>query len=81
MMYCSIDKKYKIQPSDDLNEGLKPQETRVFTDGSKTDTSAGTGVSSEDPKIKMSKLVGDLNTVFQAESMGMKLASEAITAL
>lgn len=74
-----FDKKYKIQlhESDDY-EGLNLKELRIFTDGSKTDDGTGTGVFSEDLCINIAQPLGDHNSVFQAECMGIILAAQAI---
>lgn len=74
-----FDKKYRIQLHEgNLCEGLNLEDLRIFTDGSKTDTGTGAGVFSEDLNIRISSPLGKLNTVFQAECLGILLAATAI---
>ncbi|XP_073966168.1 uncharacterized protein [Choristoneura fumiferana] len=73
-----FDKKYKIQLHEDPGEGLNLKELRIFTDGSKTSTGTGSGTHSEDLNINISKPLGAHNTVFQAECMGIIMATAAI---
>lgn len=87
MMEASIDKipktavfrkDYGISLTEDSKEGLNQVDLRIFTDGSKTNTGTGCGVFSEDLNIHISKPLGEQNTVFQAECVGIMEACNAI---
>lgn len=76
-----FDKKYKIQLyENNLCEGLTSNELRIFTDGSKTKSGTGSGIFSEDFNMHISVPLGSHNTVFQAECMGILVATHAIAA-
>ncbi|XP_063375457.1 uncharacterized protein LOC134663070 [Cydia amplana] len=72
-------KDYAISLTEDPKEGLDQTKLRIFTDGSKTNTGTGCGVFSEDLNIHISKPLGEYNTVFQAECVGIIEACNAIT--
>lgn len=73
-----FDKKYKIQLHETPKEGLNQKELRIFTDGSKTNSGTGAGAFSEDLNMRKTMSLGAHNTVFQAECMGIIMATTGI---
>ncbi|RVE51293.1 hypothetical protein evm_004097 [Chilo suppressalis] len=74
-----FDKKYRIQPYEVNPDRELHKKLRVYPAGSKTNSGTGAGVFSEDINIHLSDSLGILNTVFQAECIGIVGAAEAIT--
>ena len=75
--HCFL-KHYYIELTAEPCDYSGPKELRVYTDGSKTDLGTGVGVFSEDLNIKISRPLGMLNTVYQAECVGIIQAAHAI---
>lgn len=71
-------KHYNIELTAEMCDYSGPKELRIYTDGSKTDDGTGVGVFSDDLNIKISKSLGMLNSVYQAECVGIIQAAHAI---
>ncbi|RVE42973.1 hypothetical protein evm_012377 [Chilo suppressalis] len=73
-----FDKKYRIHLLDDNDPKVTLKALMIYTDGSKTSSGTGAGVFSEDLNIHIAFPLSPYNTVFQAECMGITLATRAI---
>ncbi|XP_075974068.1 uncharacterized protein LOC142975223 [Anticarsia gemmatalis] len=75
-----FDRRYNIQLKEESKDDSGINEVRIYTDGSKTAFGTGAGVFSNDLNIKISATLDKLNTIFQAECIGITKAAQAVAA-
>ncbi|KAL0810531.1 hypothetical protein ABMA28_010652 [Loxostege sticticalis] len=75
-----FDRDYNIQLTEESKDSSGVNEVRIYTDGSKTSQGTGAGVFSNDLNIKISTTLDKLNTIFQAECIGITKAAQAVAA-
>ena len=75
-----FDRRYDIRLTAESNDSSGINEVRIYTDGSKTTHGTGAGVFSNDLNIKLTTTLDKLNTIFQAECIGITKAAQAVAA-